>query len=90
MNMSVIARGSSQKVNRRTKLVVDLTEVNDQLEALSNVITVQDGEITSLSNAILDNETSIESLSNDCYPWNASSDSKITMIQELDLVFMMI
>ncbi len=86
MNRSVIAQGS-QKVNRRSKLAVDLTEVDAQLGALSNIVTFQDVEITSLSNAIVDNETAIESLSNNYYPWKSSTDSKITTLQEFDLVF---
>ena len=38
MNRSVIAQGN-QKVNRRSKLAVGLSEVNDQLVALSNIVT---------------------------------------------------
>ena len=66
---------------------MDLLEVNDQLVALSNIVTFQDVEITSLSNVIIDNETAIESLSNKYYPWKVSIDSKITTLQEIDLVF---
>jgi hypothetical protein len=44
MNRSVIAQGS-QKVNRRSKLAVNLTEVDAQLVALSNIVTFQDVEI---------------------------------------------
>jgi hypothetical protein len=58
----VIAHGN-QKVNRRTRLAVDLTEVDDQLADLSNVITVQDGEITSLSNTLA-TRTDLISVSN--------------------------
>ena len=77
----------SLKVNRRSKLALDLTKVDAQLVALSVIITFQDVKITSLSNAISDNETTIESWSNAYYPWKASTNGKITTLQEFDLVF---
>ena len=85
MNMSVFDHGS-QKANRRTKLAVDISEVNDHLESLSNVITFQDGEIAALSNAIIDYEAAIESLSNNYYPWKSTTNSKILTLYELDLM----
>ncbi len=75
----MIAQGS-QKINRRSKLAVDLTEVNAQLVALSNIVTFQDAEITSLSN-------DIASLSNDYYPFKTCTNAKITSLQEFGVVF---
>ena len=49
MYRSAIAQGS-QKINRRTKLAVELTEVNNQIGALSNIVSIQDIKITALSN----------------------------------------
>jgi hypothetical protein len=79
MNRSVIAQGN-QKVNRRSNLAVDLTEVDAQLVALSNIVTFQDVEISSLSN-------DKASLSNDYYPWTTTTNIKITTLQEFDVVF---
>ena len=56
MNRSAIALGS-QKVNRRTKLEVDLTDVEQQIFSLSN-------DLAALSNEVLENEEDIASLSN--------------------------
>ena len=56
MNRSAIALGS-QKVNRRTKLEVDLTEVEKQIFSLSN-------DLAALSNEVLENEEDISALSN--------------------------
>jgi hypothetical protein len=68
MNPTAIAQGS-EKVNRRTKLAVDLTEENDQLGALSNIVSIQDIKITTaLSNLAFDNTSEIASLS--LYPMN--------------------
>ena len=87
MNRSAISHGS-QKVNLRTKLAVDLTEVNDQIRALSNIVSIQDIEIvTALSNLVVDNISEIASLSNECYPFKTSTNSKIKSLQEFDLVF---
>ena len=56
MNRSAIALGS-QKVNRRTKLEVDLTDVEKQIFSLSN-------DLAALSNEVLENEEDISALSN--------------------------
>jgi hypothetical protein len=85
MNGSVIAQGS-QKVNRRTKLAVDLTEVNDQIGALSNIVSFQYIEILELSNLVVDNISEIASLSNEYYSFKTSTNAKITSLQEFDLV----
>jgi hypothetical protein len=86
MNRSAIAQGS-QKVNRRTKLAVDLTEVNDQIRALSNIVSFQDIEISELSNLVNMNVSEIASLSNEYYPFKTSANAKIISLQKFDLVF---
>ena len=84
---SATAHGS-HKFNRRTKLAVDLVEVNDQLGALSNILSIRDIEITALSNLVVDNTSKISSLSYECYPFKTSTNSKITSLYEFDFVFL--
>ncbi len=86
MNRSAIAQGSL-KANRRRKLAGDLTEVNYQLGALSNILTIQDIEISTLSNLVDDNISKVASLSYEYYPFKTSANSKITTLQAIDLVF---
>jgi len=80
------AKGS-QKVNRRTKLAMDLTEVNDQIGALSNIVSFQDIAISELSNLVVDKISEIASLSNEFYIFKTSTNAKITSLQEFDLIF---
>jgi hypothetical protein len=86
MNWSAISKGS-QKVNRRTKLALDLTEVNEQIGALSNIVSFQDIEISALWNLVVDNISEIASLSNEYYPFKTSTNAKIRTLQEFDVVF---
>ncbi len=71
-----MAQGS-QKVNRRPKLAVYLTEVNGQIEALSNIVSIQDIEQSTLSHLVDDNRSEIASLSNEYYPFKLSTNSNI-------------
>ncbi len=66
------AQRTLRKINGRSR-VVDFKDVNDQLESLSNLTAVQDGEIASLSN--------------EYYPWKAATNSKVATLQEFDVVF---
>ncbi len=74
-------------VNRRSKLAVVLTEVNDQLVALSNNITFQVVKIMSLLNVIKKNEIDVASLSNSYCPWKTLTHGKITTLQEFYMLF---
>jgi hypothetical protein len=72
----------------KNELAADLAEVNDdQLGALSNILSIRDIEITALLNLVVDNASEIASLSNEYYPFKISTNSKITFPQEFDLVF---
>ncbi len=66
---------------------MDLTEVNEQIVALSNIVSIQDIEISALSNLVDDNISEIASLSNEYYPFKTSTNAKITTLQEFDVVF---
>ena len=61
--------------------------MNDQIGALSNIVSFQDIEISELSNLVVDNISEIASLSNEYYPFKTSTNAKITSLQEFDLVF---
>ena len=62
-----------QKVNRRTKLNVDLDDVEAQIVSLSN-------QLVSLSNEVLENEVDIETLSNFVYPEIQRIDTEIASL----------
>ena len=79
LNRPVIAEGSKH-VNRSKKLAMDLTELNDQIVALS-ILSIQDIEISTLPKLVIDNRSENASLSREYYPFKTSTNYKISSLE---------